>query len=166
MAAQFTTLIEFVGASMNPMQIHECAQLAYDQYYWLTLAEFKQFILRVKTSYYTSNKNLTALVLMEFLKEYTDERLEARYDHFSQQKPKFKRPTVLSVEKMQGRNLKMARRLCRIVEQERAEQMQAIKANIEQIAVSMGQPVRNIMQEEEYQRIRSEYLTKQMQQRL
>lgn len=136
MAAQFTTLAEFVGASMNPMQIHECAQLAYEQYYWLTLAEFKQFIIRVKTSYYTSNKNLTSLVLMEFLKEYTDERLEARYEHYSQKKA----AVTLHPE---------AKPLT-------DEQMFILKNNIETIAASMGVSTLNAMSEEEYQRIKAE----------
>jgi len=136
MAAQFTTLAEFVGASMNPMQIHECAQLAYDQYYWLTLAEFKQFIVRVKTSYYTSNKNLNASVLMEFLKEYTDERLAQRYEHFSQKKA----DTVLHPE---------AKPLS-------DEQMMLLRNNIETIAASMGVSTLNAMSEEEYQRIKAE----------
>ena len=163
--AQFTSLVEFIGAAMRPEQITECAQLAYEEYYWFTLAELKQFILRVKTGVYTSHKNFSALVLMEFLKQYADERLEHRYNHYSQLKPQPRRQVVLSIEPLTGKSRKVAEWLCRQYQIRAEEYIRRMKDIIQRTADNMGQPVRDIMDEEEYKRIRSEYMTKQMQQK-
>ena len=162
---QFTNLVEFVDAKMNDGQIRECSELAYEEYHWFTLAELKQFILRVKTGVYTSHKNFSALVLMEFLKQYADERLEHRYNHYSQLKPQPRRQVVLSIEPLTGKSRKVAEWLCRQYQIRAEEYIRRMKDIIQRTADNMGQPVRDIMDEEEYKRIRSEYMTKQMQQK-
>ena len=86
--AMIVSLASFLGAPWTKEQCHECGQLAYDECYWFSLAELKQFFTRVKTGKYTSHKNFLPAVFMEFLQEYSEEMKAARYDHFSQQKGK------------------------------------------------------------------------------
>lgn len=94
----FGTRTEWTGG-----QLAECTELAYSEAYWFTLAELKQFISRVKTSYYQSNKNLSPPVFMGFLGEYVAEREQARYEHYSQQKPKETRKEMVVDEETQQR---------------------------------------------------------------
>lgn len=141
--AQIINLIEFMGICWSELQISDCGQLAYEQYYWFTLAELKQFILRVKTSHYTSNKNFSPLVLMDFLNQYAEERKQARYEHYSQQAPKVQfDPEAKPLTD---------------------EQMTQLTSSITDIARRMGEPVKSIESEEDYQRIRAEYNTRLMQ---
>lgn len=135
-----------MGGNFSQAQVNRCAELAYTEYHWFTIVELKQFFVRVEMGFYTSHKNFTPAVLMEFLKEYADERMAERYDHFSQQKPS-------------GNIHPESKPLT-------DKQMEILKSTIENIAKEMGEPVRQIEDEEEYQKIRRAYLTKQMQQKL
>ena len=81
--AQLIGLLEYVGIQWTIGQVTECAKTAYSEYYWLTLAELKQFFTRVKAGHYTSNKNMMPPVFMEFLREYTSEMEVERYNYFS-----------------------------------------------------------------------------------
>lgn len=89
---QLKGLVQFLGAPWTPTQCAECGQLAYEECYWFSLAELKQFFTRIKVGRYTSHKNFTPAVFMEFLQDYSAEMLTARYDHYSQQKPKWTPP--------------------------------------------------------------------------
>jgi len=161
--AQLTNLVEFVGAKMSPAQIRECAELAYEECYWFTFAELKQFILRIKTGVYTSNKNFSPLVFMEFLRMYAEERLCYRYDHYSQLKPKKK--VILSIDHLQGKSRKVAMWLCKQVEIRNAHYIQKMKDIIQQTAEQMGEPIKDVEDDAEYKRIRTEYITNQMKQK-
>lgn len=146
----FTILIASTAAFMDGKwsreQVNECGQLAYEECYWFTIAELKQFLSRIKTGFYTSHKNFSPAVFMEYLKIYSDERLEERYNYHSQAKPK---------EKLEpGAELLSD------------AQMDILKNSIASFAENMGQSVKAIESEEDYQRIRSEAHTKLMQRRL
>lgn len=75
-------LCEFLGVSWGEAQIAECGQLAYSEAFWLSLSELKLFTVRVKTSHYTSHKNFSPAVLMDFLKEFTGEMMQARGEYY------------------------------------------------------------------------------------
>lgn len=86
--AKISEVVEFYGAGWVPGQINKCAELMYEKYYWFTVCELKQFLLRLMGGDYVSNKNLTPPVFMQFADEYAAEMLGVRYRHFSEQKPK------------------------------------------------------------------------------
>lgn len=85
---QIVSVLEFMGIKWTNPQIWECAQLAYDEYHWFSLAELKQFFTRVKKGDYSSNKNLNPAILLEFITSYADEMQPARYNYFSQKAQK------------------------------------------------------------------------------
>jgi hypothetical protein len=81
-------LVDYMGASWNAAQINEAGELAYTEAYWLSLAELKLFINRIKTSFYKSHKNFTPVVFMEFLQEFTAEMYHERGAYFAAQQKK------------------------------------------------------------------------------
>lgn len=85
---QIDLLLQFMGVAdkWNDVMLDECAELAYAECYWFSLAELKQFTHRVKTGHYTSHKNLTPAVLMEFLQIYSAEMMKARGDYYGKSK--------------------------------------------------------------------------------
>lgn len=81
----------------------ECGELAYSEAHWLSLAELKLFTVRVKTGQYTSHKNFSPAILMEFLKEFLGEMLRARGEYYGakKQESKWVEPeNPISVERM------------------------------------------------------------------
>ncbi len=81
-------LVDYMGAQWNAAQINEAGELAYTEAYWLSLAELKLFINRIKTSYYKSHKNFTPVVFMEFLQEFTAEMYHERGAYYAAQQKK------------------------------------------------------------------------------
>lgn len=123
------SLASFGGFDWKEEQIIECAAMAYSEYYWLTLAELKQFFLKVKTAEYESHKNISMMILMGFLKDYAELQLSNRYDHYSMKKDKL--PYVANISKIIITNkvngYRMARRLCKIVASMNDEAMERLK---------------------------------------
>lgn len=86
-------------------QITKCAEMAYAEAYWFTLAELKQWSLKVcwGSGKYTSQKNLSPPVLLSILDEYMAERLTERELHYGQKMSKDKLPpTELTEEQYQA----------------------------------------------------------------
>lgn len=81
-------LVDYMGAGWTQGQITEAGELAYQEAYWLSLAELKLFITRIKTSYYKSHKNFTPVVFMEFLQEFTSEMYHERGAYYAAQQKK------------------------------------------------------------------------------
>ena len=80
-------ILDFMGQEWTPNQITECSELSYQEYYWFTIGELKQFAMRLKTGYFGKIYGKFAPAhLMEFLKDYSDEMFEARADYFGKAK--------------------------------------------------------------------------------
>lgn len=90
-----TRMLELMGIdkhqqAWSPEQIDGYADLIYSEYYWLTMAEIKQFFARVELGVYKDNKNMTPPIFSGFLLQYVKDMEGARYDYFSQQAQKIK----------------------------------------------------------------------------
>lgn len=76
--AQIISLVKFMGADWDRDMAKEAAQLAYQEANWMTVAEVKYFITRIKCGKYTSNQNFKPGIFMEYLNEYINEILAVR----------------------------------------------------------------------------------------
>lgn len=85
-------IFEFCGVSVSEMQILECGQLAYGEAYWITLAELKLFVVRMKTGHYRSHKNLSPALLMENLQDYIAELLFERGQYHATKPAEWEEP--------------------------------------------------------------------------
>lgn len=74
-------LAEFMGGNWSEHMMIECGRLAYQEAYFMTLAELKLFATRVKTGTYTSHKNFGPSVLMEHLQTYLQELYTERANY-------------------------------------------------------------------------------------
>lgn len=75
---QVIQLVKFLGADWDKDMAKEAAQLAYQEANWMTVAEVKFFITRIKCGKYTSHKNFTPGIFMEYLSEFINEVLATR----------------------------------------------------------------------------------------
>jgi hypothetical protein len=82
-SVQITNMVDYLDLKWTPYQIGECSRLTYEEYYWLSVAELKQFFNRVKTGFYQSEKNIRPDVFAGFLLSYTNEMHAARGSYFS-----------------------------------------------------------------------------------
>lgn len=82
----FMGIADFLDLRWNKSQLLELAQLAYDQYYWLNLAEIKQFCMLVKTGSYEHHKNISPAILFGFLNDYCDKMLYERAEYYKSKK--------------------------------------------------------------------------------
>lgn len=125
-SAQIASLAGFIGLNWTKEQMDECGELAYQEQPWLTLAELKQFFLRLKTGKYSSNKNLNPAIFLEFLSEYAGEMLGERSVFYDKQ-PK-KRRVVLNIEHIRKpKSLKIARWMCSEVARINDQAMERMK---------------------------------------
>lgn len=76
-------IVEFLELKWNENQLRECAQLAYDEYYWFNLAEVKQFCLLVKTGTYESHKNISPALLLGFMEDYASKMRYERAEYYN-----------------------------------------------------------------------------------
>lgn len=76
--AQVISVAKFFSADWDSLMAKETAQIAYQEANWMTVAEVKYFIARLKAGKYPHNKNLSPAVFMEFLNEYINEVLANR----------------------------------------------------------------------------------------
>lgn len=74
-------LLEFYGCEWSKEQIRECAELLFNEYYWLHIAELKHLITRIKTQTKVFGK-FSPAQLMEAFSQYADESLRARQEAF------------------------------------------------------------------------------------
>lgn len=74
-------LLEFYGCEWSKEQIRECAELLFNEYYWLHIAELKHLITRIKTQTKIFGK-FSPAQLMEAFSQYADESLRARQEEF------------------------------------------------------------------------------------
>lgn len=71
--------LDFLGAEWKGAQIREAAQIAFEEYYFIQMAELKQFLTRIKTGHYGKiYGKFTPAVFMEWLGLYMDESLKLR----------------------------------------------------------------------------------------
>lgn len=72
-------VLEFVGVEWTVMQIRECAELLFSEYYWMQIAELKHLITKIKTgSFGKIYGKLNPLMLQEFFKDYALQSMEER----------------------------------------------------------------------------------------
>lgn len=84
--AQVISIIEFFGVDWSDEQIQDVAELSYDEHFWLSLAELKLFVKKVKAGKYQSNKNFNPPIFMEFINTFSNEIISERGAYFGQQK--------------------------------------------------------------------------------
>lgn len=151
---QIDALLHFLGVAdkWSSYMLDECAALAYEEYYWFTIAELKQVMSRIKVGYYSSHKNFTPSELMKFLKQYADEMIEAR-GQYKWEKAKTE-PIVLRVSNMSGKSLKVGIWLLKQVIAHHEARMKEIMQRL-----NRPQAGKRAMTEEEYQQIRHNYLS-------
>lgn len=78
---QINNVVKFFGLAEHwpdADMMREAAQLAYQEYNWLTVVEVKYFFTKLKTGKYTNNKNMRPGVFMEFLNEFAKDIANAR----------------------------------------------------------------------------------------
>jgi len=126
--AGITSIVKFIGADWNADQIFECAELAYQECYWFSLAELKHFIVRIKTGVYRSHKNFSPSVFMEFLQEYSGEALAGRGEYYGQAKPAPRRKQILSIDPLRGKSRKVALWILEQVAETRNKAMEQMRA--------------------------------------
>ena len=133
------SIMEFVGGvPWTESQMLNFAAIAYQEYYWFTFAEIKQFSLRVKTGVYESNKNVSPVVLMGWMLEYSQERLEHRYNHYSQLKPDKPKVLILNIKNVTNpKGKKLAELYCEFLGVENQKKWDTAKENIGKIAEKM-----------------------------
>lgn len=72
-------ILEFYGVEWSDEQVRECAELLYDDYYWLTLAELKHFTLMAKTSKFGKvYGKMNPVTFIDWLGQYADNSIEIR----------------------------------------------------------------------------------------
>lgn len=79
-------ILDFFGAEWQPVQIRECAELLFNEYYWFQVAELKHLVMKIKTGtlVMTDNKPLRVYgkfnpsLLMECFSVYADTSLKER----------------------------------------------------------------------------------------
>jgi len=90
----FTGIVDYLCLNWNntKSKILELSTMAYNEYYFFSIAEIKHFSLKMKSGEYQSNKNLTPADLYRFLTDYANQVLFERGQQFGMQKPKKSRP--------------------------------------------------------------------------
>lgn len=70
----------YFGVSWTKIQVTECAAMWVSEYYWMSMAEIKHFLTKLKTGQYSKDdyRHLSPFQLMGWLQEYTDELLIER----------------------------------------------------------------------------------------
>lgn len=134
------SVCEYMGVEWSQYQRDECAQSAFDEYYYLSLPELRLFYQRLKSSWYT-RKDLSRFApihLMAWLEQFADEVLEARRIA-ADKKPAWTPPKNPVSDEV-------------------------FNAGISQLVDQMDGSVKDIENEDEFKRLRAEYNTKRMQQ--
>jgi hypothetical protein len=72
------SLNEFLNISkkMNKYQIEETAEMIYDSFYYLNIADLNLFFRQIKQGKYELYESLDGIKLMNWLNEYCDQRME------------------------------------------------------------------------------------------
>jgi len=76
--AAIIEVVEFCAWNWNANQIRQAAEMAYEDCYYFTLPELKLFTRRLSRGVYTSNKNISPAIFLEFLADYNSEILFER----------------------------------------------------------------------------------------
>jgi len=71
--AAIMEVVEFCAWNWNANQIRQAAEMEYEDCYCVTLPELKLFTRRLSRGVYTSNKNISPAIFLEFLADYTKE---------------------------------------------------------------------------------------------
>lgn len=82
---QVNLVKQFFAIDWSDDMVCLCASVIYDEFKWLTTVEFKSFINRVLSGFYSDMRNLSPAILTQWLRSYAKEIIEAR----SQNKPKW-----------------------------------------------------------------------------
>ena len=77
-----TDLVEFinVGKNMLPNQINQTAQMIYDEYHYLNVADINLVFKRAKMGYYGQPYKLDGQVILSWFRDYNNERCLAAVD--------------------------------------------------------------------------------------
>ena len=74
-------ILDYFNVEWKLMQIRECAEIAFSEYYWLQFAELKQFVLKLKAGDYREVYSLTKIApdsLLKCLSLYASEAMDLR----------------------------------------------------------------------------------------
>lgn len=78
-------ILEFYGLEWSALQIRECAEMGFAEYYWLQVGELKHFVLKAKQGDFRDEKDfsrLTPVMLMMWFKAYANESLRIRQENY------------------------------------------------------------------------------------
>lgn len=100
MAKLLTDLTEYFGVSWGRVQITDCADLWSSEYYWMTMAEIKLFLTKVKTGQYTKKdfRHLTPHLLMGWLDDYASDLLVNRIDYYEEKEAAERREKLIAMD--------------------------------------------------------------------
>lgn len=76
----FTFINQFFGITWHDQQLTEVSKMFYAQYWYWHLLDLKVFSQRIVSAQYTSNKNYSPAILMEFALKYDTERVQKIVD--------------------------------------------------------------------------------------
>jgi len=140
-------IVTFLGAEWSDKQVLECGKICFDEAHYLSFAELAHFAQKAKSGGFEKvYGKFTPATFMEWFVTYCAENLAQRQNYFMNSKPEFVEPEnpvseelVLSAFKDFRDNL------------------------TSEMAASGEFPA---MDEDEYQKIRAEYITGQMQKKV
>lgn len=91
---------EYFGVKWSAKQIAECAELWSSEYHWMTAAEIKLFLTRLKTGMYskTDFRHLSPFQLMGWLGDYADDLLKARARYMEEWSAKVRREKLIAID--------------------------------------------------------------------
>lgn len=140
-------IVKFLGAEWTTEQVLECGKICFDEAHYLTFAELSHFAQKAKSGGFEKvYGKFTPATFMEWFVTYCSENLEQRKNFFMNEKPAYLPP-----ENPVSEELVLS--AFRDIKDKLNDEMKA-------------EGTYPAMDEDEYQRIRAEYLTGQMQKKV
>ncbi len=140
-------IVKFLGAEWTTEQVLECGKICFDEAHYLTFAELSHFAQKAKSGGFEKvYGKFTPATFMEWFVTYCSENLEQRKNFFMNEKPLYLPPENPVSEELVLSAFK------------------DIKDKLNDEMKADG--TYPAMDEDEYQRIRAEYLTGQMQKKV
>lgn len=78
-------ILEWFEIQWSNEHLTECAEILYDEYYWMQIGELKHFVLKVKSGHYDRSilKNkINAVTLIDWMGQYGEESLKIRQTNY------------------------------------------------------------------------------------
>lgn len=140
-------IVKFLGAEWTTEQVLECGKICFDEAHYLTFAELSHFAQKAKSGGFEKvYGKFTPATFMEWFVTYCSENLEQRKNYFMNEKPLYLPP-----ENPVSEELVLS--AFRDIKDKLNDEMKA-------------DGTYPAMDEDEYQRIRAEYITGQMQKKV